>query len=220
MGQWGSFWKANLKDGEAILRQALLSHIITAKHAAPLMIARRRGLIVEVTESDILDGGRQPDDAVGRSCRVKGTGAEHGRRADAARCRGRGDHARLPPLRDDAGALRRHRSQLARRRQEGQELPRVGVAAVRRPRGRGAGRGSSVLERTGQLCSSWELAREYGFTDADGRRPDWGALQIDFSELPPFLLAIMRDGARMQLEWMKRVSQKTEHFLSQLGPES
>jgi len=39
-GQWGSFWKANLKNADAIFRQALVSHIITAKHAAPLMIAR------------------------------------------------------------------------------------------------------------------------------------------------------------------------------------
>ena len=60
MAQWGSFWTANLRDGEAILRQALLSHIITARHAAPLMIRRRRGLIVEVTESDILMAGGNP----------------------------------------------------------------------------------------------------------------------------------------------------------------
>src|SRR6267142_5100921 len=32
MGQWGSFWKANLKNADAIFRQALVSHIITAKH--------------------------------------------------------------------------------------------------------------------------------------------------------------------------------------------
>src|SRR6516225_6301254 len=60
MSQWDSFWKTNLKDGEAILRQALLSHIITAKHAAPFMIRRRRGLIVEVTESDLLMAGGNP----------------------------------------------------------------------------------------------------------------------------------------------------------------
>src|SRR5262249_1939917 len=60
MAQWDSFWKTNLKDGEAIFRQALLSHIITAKHAAPLMIRRRRGLIVEVTENDILIAGGNP----------------------------------------------------------------------------------------------------------------------------------------------------------------
>src|SRR5208282_156502 len=60
MAQWNSFWKTKLSDGEAVFRQALLSHIITAKHAAPLMIRQRRGLIVEVTENDILIAGGNP----------------------------------------------------------------------------------------------------------------------------------------------------------------
>src|SRR5215510_1678557 len=38
MGHWGSFWEADLSNGDAILRQSLISHIITAKHAAPIMI--------------------------------------------------------------------------------------------------------------------------------------------------------------------------------------
>ena len=32
-------------------------------------------------------------------------------------------------------------------------------------------------EKSGRVFSSWVLAREYGFTDADGRRPDWGRLR-------------------------------------------
>jgi hypothetical protein len=31
-----------------------------------------------------------------------------------------------------------------------------------------------IMERTGQALSSWDLAREYGFDDIDGTRPDWG----------------------------------------------
>ena len=31
-----------------------------------------------------------------------------------------------------------------------------------------------VSKRNGGLFSSWALAREYGFIDLDGRRPDWG----------------------------------------------
>ncbi len=31
-----------------------------------------------------------------------------------------------------------------------------------------------VLRHSGQALSSWGLAREYGFTDSDGSRPDWG----------------------------------------------
>ena len=42
--QWGSFWKTNLEQGDAIFRQCILSHIVTAKWVAPLMIraSRRR----------------------------------------------------------------------------------------------------------------------------------------------------------------------------------
>ena len=32
-----------------------------------------------------------------------------------------------------------------------------------------------VKARAGRVFSSWELARAYGFTDADGTQPDWGA---------------------------------------------
>ena len=38
MAQWASFWTTDLNNGDAILRQALLSHVITAKHAAPFMM--------------------------------------------------------------------------------------------------------------------------------------------------------------------------------------
>src|SRR5436853_6213571 len=48
--EWGSFWSTHLENGEAIFRQCVLSHMITAKHAAPLMVRAKRGLIVEVTE--------------------------------------------------------------------------------------------------------------------------------------------------------------------------
>lgn len=60
MKQWGSFWETNLENGDAVFRQALLSHLITAKHAAVMMMHRKRGLIVEITETDLLGGGVNP----------------------------------------------------------------------------------------------------------------------------------------------------------------
>jgi len=57
MAQWCSFWETNLTNAEPALRQSLVSHIITAKHAAPYMIRNRSGLIVEVTENDVLSAG-------------------------------------------------------------------------------------------------------------------------------------------------------------------
>lgn len=51
---WSSFWETDLQNAVAALQQALLSHVITAKYAAPLMIKKRRGLIVEIVEGDLL----------------------------------------------------------------------------------------------------------------------------------------------------------------------
>src|SRR5262249_32858710 len=60
MRQWGNFWKTNFEQADTLLRQSLVSHMITAKYAAPLMIARRRGLIVEISEGDTLSAGGNP----------------------------------------------------------------------------------------------------------------------------------------------------------------
>jgi hypothetical protein len=32
----------------------------------------------------------------------------------------------------------------------------------------------NIAKKTGGIFSSWNLAIEYGFTDIDGRRPNWG----------------------------------------------
>ena len=60
MGQYGYVWQADLTTADAIFRQALTSRIITAKHAALAMMPAKRGLIVEVTESDMMGGGGNP----------------------------------------------------------------------------------------------------------------------------------------------------------------
>ena len=54
MKRYGSMWQADLAHADEIFRQALTSRIITAKHAALAMMRARRGLIVEVTENDLL----------------------------------------------------------------------------------------------------------------------------------------------------------------------
>ena len=37
-----------------------------------------------------------------------------------------------------------------------------------------------VARWAGRALSSWRLAREYGFTDVDGERPDWGAHYAEY----------------------------------------
>src|SRR3954451_2926248 len=60
MRQYGYLWQTDVKPADTIFRQALTSHIITAKHAALAMMPKRRGLIVEVTENDIMSAGSNP----------------------------------------------------------------------------------------------------------------------------------------------------------------
>lgn len=44
------FWEHSLEDGLALLRQAVETHVITSHYAAPLMVRRGQGLILEITD--------------------------------------------------------------------------------------------------------------------------------------------------------------------------
>src|SRR6516164_1763203 len=215
MAQWNSFWETDLKDGEAILRQALLSHIITAKHAAPLMIRRRRGLIVEVTENDILMAGGNPLSQTvklalkGLALNMAAELRPHGVAAIAITPGFLRSEAMLEGL-GVSEANWRDAGEQDKNFLESESPLFVGRAIA------ALAQDGRVLERSGQLYSSWELGREYGFTDADGRRPDWGAIEIDFSGLPPGLVEEMRTGSEIQIEWLKALTKRTERFLRQL----
>jgi NAD(P)-dependent dehydrogenase (short-subunit alcohol dehydrogenase family) len=217
MAQWNSFWKTNLKNGAAVFRQALLSHIITSKHAAALMIRRRRGLIVEVTENDILMAGGNP---VSQSVKLALKGlalnmaAElkpHGVAAVAVTP----GFLRSERMLEGLGVTEANWRDAGKKDKnflESESPLFVGRAVA------ALAADPDILERSGQLLSSWELAREYGFTDADGRRPDWGAIDIDFSMLPPWLLELMRTGSQIQIEWLNTLAARTKRFQSQLPP--
>ena len=76
-----------------------------------------------------------------------------------------------------------------------------------------------VIEHTGQLLSSWELAVRYGFTDYDGRRPNWGRLAIDWSVLPPDMVQLFRTGVDLQLAWLTALASRTRRFRRKLPTE-
>jgi len=44
------FWEADIGVARTLIERAVLSHMITSRHAAPLMIERDEGLIVELTD--------------------------------------------------------------------------------------------------------------------------------------------------------------------------
>jgi len=54
MHEWKPFWKLSLEQGLRALHDAVDTHIITTRHAAPLMVKRKGGLIVEIGDGDAL----------------------------------------------------------------------------------------------------------------------------------------------------------------------
>jgi len=217
MAQWCSFWQTDLGNAEAALRQSLLSHIITAKHAAPYMIRNRRGLIVEVTENDILSAGGNPVTQTVKFA-LKGLALNM---AAELRPHGVAAVAVTPGFLRSETMLEGFGVTDETWREGGKKDPNflesespwfVGRAVV------ALAGDPAILERSGQLFSSWELGREYRFTDIDGRRPDWGASKIDFSMIPEQWLQIMRTGSEIQLRWLSELRRRTEHFLTKIPP--
>lgn len=215
MGQWGSFWKTDLRNADAIFRQSLVSHIITAKYAAPIMIRERRGLIVEVTENDILSAGGNPMSQAVKLA-LKGLALNM---ATELKPHGVSAIAITPGFLRSESMLERKGVTEANWRDGGKQdrnflesesplfVGRAVAALAQDPK---------VLDRSGQLLSSWQLSREYKFTDYDGRRPDWGRLAIDFSVLPPPLVDMFRTGTRIQLEWLDIITEHTREFLAKI----
>ena len=229
MGQWGNLWQAELKNADAIFRQALTSRIITAKHAALAMMPPRnaakafrqtlRGLIIEVTENDILGGGGNPmSQAVKVAQKVLPLFW-----AAELKPHGVAVIAITPGFLRSESMLQGFGVTEANWRDGGKKdrnflesesplfVGRACAAVAADPR---------ILERTGMLFSSWELAREYGFTDYDGRRPDWGRHAIDWSGMPPAWIEEFRDGTALSIRWLGTVQARTEKFRAKIPQSS
>jgi NAD(P)-dependent dehydrogenase (short-subunit alcohol dehydrogenase family) len=210
MAQWASFWQTDLTNGEAILRQALLSHVVTAKYAAPIMIRRRRGLIVEVTESDMLmAGGNVLVQAVKLS--LKGlavTMASDLRKHRVAAISITPGFLRSEMMLEHFGVTEANWRDAGKKDKNflQSETPlfvgRAVAALAQDP---------NVLDRSGDLLSSWELGREYGLTDADGHRPDWGRTKM---ELPPSMETWFLDELQRHSNWMRSLSRRTDRYLA------
>jgi NAD(P)-dependent dehydrogenase (short-subunit alcohol dehydrogenase family) len=218
-GTYGWFWDADLTNSAKALENSLLTHIITAKHAAKLMMRGRSGLIVEVTEGDSLGAGGNPVKQVVKLA-LKGNALAmatelhpHGVAVVAITP----GFLRSESMLEGFGVTEQNWRDGGKKDKNFLEsesplyIGRAVAALAADP---------TIMKRTGQLFSSWELSREYKFTDYDGRRPDWGKLKIDFSGMPPDFLAYFRIGGRLTLEWLDRVTARAKSFGKQLPKET
>jgi len=169
--EWGkSFWKLSLEKGLLMLRRAVFSHIITSRHAAPLMVERKRGLIVEITDGDGLNyRGTLFYDLVKVSViRLAFDMAEELRRHKVAALALSPGFLRSEAMLEHMGVTEENWREGAKKNPSfiESETPffvgRAVAALASDPK---------VLKKSGKVLSSWNLAREYGFKDSDGRAP-------------------------------------------------
>ena len=172
--EWGSpFWALSTARGFELLERAVHSHIITSRHGVPLMIERDAGLIVEVTDGDTLGyrGNFFYDIAKNAVIRLAYAMAADLRAHHVTALAITPGFLRSEAVLDTLGVTEANwRDGIEQDPYfAGSETPcfvgRAVAALAADP---------DVKLKSGGVYSSWGLARVYGFTDLDGRKPDWG----------------------------------------------
>jgi NAD(P)-dependent dehydrogenase (short-subunit alcohol dehydrogenase family) len=174
LSEWGKpFWELSISKGLLMQQRGVHTHIITSRYGTPLMIEAGRGLIVEVTDGDTLTyRGNLFYDLVKVSViRLAYAMAEELRPHGVTALAVTPGFLRSEAVLDFLGVTEDNWPEGAKKDPHfiASETPfYVGraVAALAADPG--------VSARAGQVLSSWDLAREYGFVDMDGRQPDWG----------------------------------------------
>lgn len=167
-------WEQDLDRGLRLLRQAVETHVITSRYALPLMVARRSGLVVEVTDGNTARyrGSFFYDLAKAAVIRLAV--------AQAAELKPHGVAAvALTPgfLRSEA-MLEHFGVTEANWRDGAADDPNFAHSETPAYLGRAVvalAADPDVIARTGRALATWDLHKEYGFTDADGSRPDFAA---------------------------------------------
>jgi NAD(P)-dependent dehydrogenase (short-subunit alcohol dehydrogenase family) len=177
--RWGEpFWKHPLPDLLLLQRQAIETHLITSWHLVPLMVDRGSGLVVEVTDGVGPEyRGNLPYDLVKATViRLALAQAEDLREHGVAAVAVTPGFLRSEAMLEHFGVTEENWREAAEK-----DLPQAEhFIASETPRFVGRAVAAlaadpNLMEKTGQVLSSWKLSREYGFTDLDGSRPDWGS---------------------------------------------
>jgi NAD(P)-dependent dehydrogenase (short-subunit alcohol dehydrogenase family) len=176
-----TFWEYPIEKSLATQLNGVHTHLITSACAAPMMVEQGKGLIVEIT-----DGNRLSFNGVGVAYSFSKTSlvllaylmAEELRAHDVAVVSLTPGWLRSETMLDGFGVTEENWQDAIEESPDfsKSETPfyigRAVVALATDPQ---------VMERTGHALSAGYLAREYGFTDVDGRQPPgyaWGGVDI------------------------------------------
>jgi NAD(P)-dependent dehydrogenase (short-subunit alcohol dehydrogenase family) len=179
-----TFWTVNLENGLQMLKQAIHSHIITSHYAVPLMLGRGRGIIFEITDGDAFYyRGNLFYDLVKISViRLAFAMARELRKRDVVSVALTPGFLRSERVLEHFGVSETNWKDVGKKDRPNspdQNDSSADFLASESPRyiGRAVAAlaaDAKVKKKSGRVFSSWALAREYGFTDLDGTRPDWG----------------------------------------------
>ena len=181
LAQWDKpFWEHSLHNGLLMQQRAVHSHIITSYYAVPLMIARGQGLVIEVTDGTDYHyrGSLFYSLAKISVIHLAEAMAEDLRKYNVTALAVSPGYLRSEAMLDRFGVTEANWRDAVKQDKYfiASETPFYVGRAVR-----ALVSDTHVAEKTGKTLASWDLAHEYGFTDADGSQPDWGRY---FSENP------------------------------------
>ena len=179
------FWTTHLENGLQMLKQAIHSHIITSYYAVPLMLGRGRGIIFEITDGDAFyyRGSFFYDLVKISVIRLAFAMARELRKRDVVAVALTPGFLRSERVLEHFGVSEANWKDAGNKNvnqnsadqndapsdfmmsESPRYIGRAVAALASDPR---------VKQKSGRVFSSWGLAREYGFTDLDGTRPDWG----------------------------------------------
>ncbi len=170
--QWQPFWTQDVEMGFALLDRAVRTHIITSRAAVPHMVERRSGLIIEITDGAHAGyrGSLFYDLAKASTIRLAfAMGFELSAHGVTALALTPG-FLRSEEMLDRFGVTEANWRDASSRVTgfEASETPAYVGRAVA-----ALAADANVTAKSGGVFSSWQLAREYGFTDIDGSQPHW-----------------------------------------------
>ncbi|MEU7604103.1 SDR family oxidoreductase [Streptomyces sp. NPDC041003] len=167
-------WQQDLETGLQLLRQAVETHVITSRFVLPLLVARKSGLVVEVTDGNTARyrGSFFYDLAKSAVIRLAVAQAAELKPFGVAAVAVTPGFLRSEALLDHFGVTEDNWRDGAAQDPDfaHSETPaylgRAVAALAADP---------DVMAKTGRALATWGLYREYGFTDADGTQPDFAA---------------------------------------------
>lgn len=174
--EWSTpFWELSTENGLRMLEQAVHSHIITSRIGVPMMVERNAGLIIEITDGETLGyRGNLFYDLVKTSViRLAYAMACDLKDHDVTVLALTPGYLRSEVILDGFGVKEKNWRDAIRQDPHfaQSETPcyvgRAVAALAADP---------DVAVKSGGLFSSWGLSEEYGYTDIDGGRPDYGSL--------------------------------------------